>query len=102
MKLEEMFWHELDKRMAEEIIRKLKKTNSWKGVRKPDLEIHLRDTLETTHIFYNVSGVINKLREEGYVKRKKFSWKDYKNDGNLEIPRYYLSRKGKKLYKKLC
>lgn len=102
MKLEEMFWHGLDKRMAVEIIKKLKKTYAWKGVKKTDLEIYLRDTLETTHIFYNIDGVINKLREEGYVERKKFNWKDYKKDGDKEIPRYYLSKKGKKLYKEIC
>lgn len=102
MKLEEMFWYYLDRRMAVEIIKKLKKTYSWKGIKKTDLEIYLRDTLGTTYIFNNIEGVISKLREEGYVERKKFTWKDYKKDGNKEIPRYYLSKKGKKLYKEIC
>lgn len=108
MKLEEMFWHDLDRKMAVEIIKKLKTTSARKGIKKTDLEIYLRDTLGTTYIYHNIEGVTNKLREEGYVARKKFTKKDFEEDlkerhySPIEIPRYYLTRKGKKLYKKLC
>lgn len=102
MNLEQIFWHDLDKKMAEEIIKKLKTTYGWKGVKKTDLEVYLVDTLGTTHIFYNIDGVLSKLSEIGYTKRKKFTWKDYRADGEKEIPRYYLTKKGKKLYKKIC
>ncbi|MDP2908908.1 MAG: hypothetical protein Q8N77_03825 [Nanoarchaeota archaeon] len=108
MKLEEMFWHETEKKMAEEIIKKLKTTNARKGIKKPDMEIYLRDTLQTTYIFHCIEWVINKLREEKYVKRKKFTLKDFKEDLKerhyppLEIPRYYLTRKGERLYNKIC
>jgi len=110
MKLEEIFRTDLDKDMAKEIIKKLKKTNGRKGIKYTDLEMYLRDTLGTD-IFFNSYGVVNTLMEEGYVARKKFNKKNFKEDLkekgkhnllSLEIPRYYLTRKGKRLYKKIC
>lgn len=109
MKLEDMFWDEFDKKMATEVVRRLKTTNGWKGIKTTELALDVRDVLGTASIYHNIGGVISKLSEQGYIKRKKFTKKDFKKDmkekhwtDQIEIYRYYLSRKGKRLYKEIC